>query len=130
MRRVDKWWSEGRGKVDKLWSEGRGESTSGGARDEGESTSGEARVKSEQSTSNDDEEQDSAVKRPRLKDISTLADEPLPEWLGNLLRNNLHHVALLIYTNLFYKSLAYRRRTQLVLLPTLYRRVNVLPGAE
>ena len=77
-----------------------GESTSGDARVEGESISGETMVTGEQSTSNYGEEQDSAVKRPRLEDISTLADEPLQEWLGNLPRDDLRHVALLLYTNL------------------------------
>ena len=77
-----------------------GETTSGETRIEGESTSGEARVTGERSTSNDGEEQDSAVKRPRLEDISTLAAEPLQEWLGNLPRDDLQHVALLLYTNL------------------------------
>ena len=56
---------------------------------EGESTSGETRVEGERSTSNDGEEQDTAVKRPRLEDISTLAAEPLQEWLGNLPRDDL-----------------------------------------
>ena len=77
-----------------------GESTSGEASVEGESTSGEARVMGEQSTSNDGEEQDSTVKRPRLEDISTLAAEPLQEWLGNLPRDDLRHFALLLYTTL------------------------------
>ena len=77
-----------------------GESTSGETRVEGESTSGEVRVTGELSTSNDGEEQNSAVKRPRLEDVGTLADEPLQEWLGNLPRDDLQHVALLLCTNL------------------------------
>ena len=77
-----------------------GESTSGEARVEGESTSGEVRVMGEQSTSNDGEEQDSTVKRPRLEDIGTLAAEPLQEWLENLHRDDLRHFALLLYTTL------------------------------
>ena len=77
-----------------------GESTSGETRVEGESTSGEARFTGERSTSNDGEEQNSAVKRPRLEDVGTLADEPLQEWLGNLPRDDLQHVAFLLYTNL------------------------------
>ena len=85
-----------------LSGEGRveGESTSGEGRVQGESTSGEARVMGEQSTSNDGEEQDSTVKRPRLEDISTLAAEPLQEWLENLPRDDLRHFALLLYTTL------------------------------
>ena len=77
-----------------------GESTSGEARVEGESTSDEARVEGEQSTNNDGEEQDSTVKRPRLEDISTLAAEPLQEWLENLPRYDLRHFVLLLYTTL------------------------------
>ena len=77
-----------------------GESTSGEARVEGESTSGEGRVMGEQSTSNDGEQQDSTVKRPRLEDISTLAAEPLQEWLENLPRDDLRHFVLLLYTTL------------------------------
>ena len=82
--------------------EGRveGESMSGEGRVEGESTSGEVRVMGEQSTSNDGEEQDSTVKRPRLEDISTLAAEPLQEWLENLPPDDLRHFALLLYTTL------------------------------
>ena len=78
----------------------KGESTSGEGRVEGESTSGEARVMGKQSTSNDGEEQDSTVKHPRLEDISTLAAEPLQEWLENLPRYDLRHFALLLYTTL------------------------------
>ena len=75
-----------------------GESTSGETRIEGKSTSGEVRVTGKRSTSN--EEPDSAVKRPRLEDICTLAAEPLQEWLENLPRDDLHHFALLLYTTL------------------------------
>ena len=78
----------------------QGESTSGEGRVQGESTSGEGRVQGEQSTSNDGEEQDTTVKRPRLEDIGTLAAEPLQEWLANLPRDDLHHFALLLYTTL------------------------------
>ena len=92
-----------------------GELTSGEARVEGESTSIEVRVEGElmssearvegeltriESTSGDGEEQDVTVKRPRLEDISTLAAEPLQEWLDNFPRDDLRHVALLLYTNL------------------------------
>ena len=72
-----------------------GQLTSSEARVWGELTSDEARVMDEQSTS----EEDSTVKHPRLEDISTLAAEPLQEWLDNLPRDDLCHVALLLYTN-------------------------------
>ena len=72
-----------------------GQLTSSGARVSGGSTRDEARVTDEQSTS----EEDSTVKRPRLEDISTLAAEPLQEWLDNLPRDDLRYVALLLYTN-------------------------------
>ena len=68
---------------------------------EGELMSSEARVEGELTRiSSDGEEQDVTVKRPRLEDISTLAAEPLQEWLDNLPRNDLRYVALLLYTNL------------------------------
>ena len=75
----------------------RCETTSDKARVGSESTSN---VRGEKSTSNDYDEQDLAVKHPRLEDISALAAEPLQEWLDNLPRDDLRHVALLLYTNL------------------------------
>ena len=41
-----------------------------------------------------------AVKRPKLEDIATLAAEPPQEWLDSLPRDDVRHVALLLYTNL------------------------------
>ena len=104
---------EGESMSSRVWVES--ESTSSEARVEGESTSIEARVEDKltsrearvegeltriESTSSDGEEQDATVKRPRLEDISTLAAEPLQEWLDNLPRDDLRHVALLLYTSL------------------------------
>ena len=104
---------EGESMSSRVWVES--ESTSSEARVEGESTSIEARVEDEltssearvegeltriESTSSDGEEQDATVKRPKLEDISTLAAEPLQEWLDNLPRDDLRHVALLLYTSL------------------------------
>ena len=63
----------------------------------GEWTSDEVILGGEQSASND---QVLAVKRPKLEDVSTLAAEPLQEWLDSLPRDDLCHVALLLYTNL------------------------------
>ena len=77
-----------------LSGEGRG----GVEEAEGDSTSrSEARVIC---VSTSDKGQTSTLKRPRLQDISTMAFEPLQEWLDNLPRDDLQNVALLLYSNL------------------------------
>ena len=65
--------------------------SSGGLRVEGESASWGP---------SNEEEQGSTVKHPRLVDIRAMANEPLQEWLDNLPRHDLQHVALLLHTNL------------------------------
>ena len=94
--RVGDEWTSDEARVGGEWmSDGArvgGEWTSDGARVGSESMSDETRVGDEwtsnevilwgeQSTSND---QVLAVKRPKLEDVSTLAAEPLQEWLDRL----------------------------------------------
>ena len=85
-------------------------------------------VRREQSTSNDGEEQDSTVKRPRLEDISTLAAEPLQEWLGNLPRDDLRHFALLLYTTLPSKF-GLQKTDTATAVADIYKRVSILSDA-
>ena len=80
---------------------------------------GEVRA-SEQPTS------ESTVKRPKLEDIGTLAAEPLQEWLDSLPRDDVRHVALLLYTNLPRKFGLQKTDTAAT---DLYRRVSVLSDA-
>ena len=81
---------------------------SGEARVEGEGGSGEVRVESgmvseeamnigEPGSSREDEP---VAKRLRLSDISAMADEPIQSWLNHLPRDDMQHVALLLYTKL------------------------------
>ena len=49
---------------------------------------------------NDDKGKTSTLKRPRLQYISTMAFEPLQEWLDKLPRDDLQNVALLLYSSL------------------------------
>ena len=80
-----------------------GGSGSGEARVEGGSGSGEARVEGEgefRSTIYSGEDDGMVVKRPKLSKISEMAEEPLTAWLDNLPRDDLQHLALLLYARL------------------------------
>ena len=45
-------------------------------------------------------EVEDSVKRVRIDDVCAMAAEPLDEWLENLPRDDVQHMALLLYTNL------------------------------
>ena len=70
---------------------------SGEARVESGRVSEEATNKGEPGSSREDEP---LTKRLRLSDISAMADEPIQSWLDHLPRDDIHHVALLLYTRL------------------------------
>ena len=86
---------------------------SGEVRVEGDS-SGElmAGTGSEQTRGDSDDEYDSTVKRVRIDDVRAMAAEPINEWLDNLPRDDVQHMALLLYANP--KNLVFRKPIQLL----------------
>ena len=57
-------------------------------------------VGSEQTRGDSDDEHDSTVKRVKIYDVCAMAAEPINEWLDNLPRDDVQHMALLLYSNL------------------------------
>ena len=66
--------------------------------------SGEARVVGESTGAESEEtrgdEYDSTVKLVKIDDVRAMAAKPLNEWLDNLPRDDVQHMALLLYSNL------------------------------
>ena len=52
----------------------------------------------------------STVKRVKIDDVRAMAAEPLNEWLDNLPRDDVQHVALHLYSN----NLVFRKPLQLL----------------
>ena len=65
-------------------------------------SSGELMVgaESEQARGNSDDEYDPTMKRVKIDDVCAMAAEPLNEWLNNLHRDDVQHIALLLYANI------------------------------
>ena len=65
-------------------------------------SSGELMVgaESEQERGNSDDEYDPTMKRVKIDDVCAMAAEPLNEWLNNLHRDDVQHIALLLYANI------------------------------
>ena len=57
-------------------------------------------VGSEQTRGDSDDEHDSTVKRVKIYDVRAMAAEPINEWLDDLPRDDVQHMALLLYSNL------------------------------
>ena len=60
----------------------------------------ETRDEGDPESSNYSNEDELGAKRPRLSEISAMADEPIQSWLEHLPRDDLQHVALLLYARL------------------------------
>ena len=66
---------------------------------ESEIGSGKVRDEGEPGSSSYSKEEVPVAKRPRLSDISAMADEPIKSWLDHLPRDDMQHIALLLYTS-------------------------------
>ena len=73
---------------------------SGDSRVEGGAESEELGNEGEQGSSSYSNEEELVTKRPRLSEVGAMAEEPVQSWLDHLPRDDLQHVALLLYARL------------------------------